>query len=429
MKKLLTRAVICMSPWALGACEKELISDEPIIAESSVSITTRSVTAEEKISFPVNVYVFNAESKEFVNHKKISDGNSPLEFSLPLGTYSFYAVGGADENQYVIPSEDGITEESEIILKEGKEHADLMTAHNSIEVKENKENDLTLNMERQVVQLTNVTINNVPEDISNIGISLSTSYKGITINGEPRTEWEHYYALTNNGNGEWTLPSSVMLLLKAESVKVTISMTKQDDTSKMYSYTCPEDIIKNFQINITATYQDNSAINIIGHITGTSWTGTKDITFHFGDNIDEGFDPSIINEPTPTQGTTYQDCYVLKVEEKEEYNEVLLLYKTDFGIATNNMSDEELLQKIENELKTLVINDISGWRLPNKAEVNIITNDLIGIINNGARFNNSKFYYYLENNILRIYDTGGPVNRDNIKGDYYRPVATLKFRK
>ena len=428
MKKLLTRAVICMSPWALGACEKELISDEPIIAESSVSITTRSVTAEEKISFPVNVYVFNAESKEFVNHKKISDGNSPLEFSLPLGTYSFYAVGGADENQYVIPSEDGITEESEIILKEGKEHADLMTASNTIEVKENKENDLTLDMERQVVQLTNVTINNVPEDISNIGISLSTSYKGITINGEPRTEWEHYYALTNNGNGEWTLPSSVMLLLKAESVKVTISMTKQDGTSKMYSYTCPEDIIKNYQINITATYQDNSAINIVGHITGTSWTGTKDITFHFGDNIDEGFDPSIINEPTPTQGKTYKDCYVLKVEEKEVYNEVLLLYNENIPIEPNGKSEATILQEIEDHLAQLNNGDISGWRLPYYEETTLIKNQQGPISYNKMALTNKNYYYLIENT-LKTFSTGGIQNMSYEHGEVYRPVATLKFRK
>ena len=42
-------ALLCMTSWALGACEKELVSDEPIDTESSVSVITRSINEEETL--------------------------------------------------------------------------------------------------------------------------------------------------------------------------------------------------------------------------------------------------------------------------------------------------------------------------------------------------------------------------------------------
>ena len=435
MKKMLTHAVICMTPWALGACEKELISDEPVMTESSVSIITRSVTAEETISFPVNVYVFNAESKEFVMHKKISEENEPLGFSLPFGSYSLYAVGGAEDNRYIVPDGEGVTEESEITLKEGKEHADLMTAYNTIELKDNEEYDLTLNIERQVVQLSNAIIKDVPEDITNISISLATIYKGIKINGELGTEWTQHYPLTNNGDGEWSLPVPVMLLLKSEPVNINISMIKDDGTIKNYTYVCPDELIKNYQINITAFYQENNSVNIVGHITGSSWAGTKDITFTFGDNNDDNnegdneHDDNFINEVTPNEQSFYKECYVLKVENNNDYNEVLLLYKEDFKIDPKNKSEEVVLQEIYNHLSSLSINGISGWRLPNANEADIIINEYPEIRKAGIRMDAGGYFYYKDNNALKIFINNGKLHQTFEGGNRYIPVVTLKFKK
>ena len=432
MKKMLTRALICMTPWALGACEKELVSDEPVITESSVSIITRSVTAEEAISFPVNIYVFNAEDKEFVMHKKISEENEPLGFTLPLGSYSIYAVGGTDDNLYIVPDGEDVTEESEIILKEGKEHADLMTAHNTIELKDNEEYELTLNMERQVIQLSNAIIKDVPEDIANISISLSTSYKGIKINGELGTEWTQHYPLTNKGDGEWSLPVPVMLLLKSEPVNINISMIKDDGTIKNYTYICPEELIKNYQINITAFYQENNSVNIVGHITGSSWADTKDITFIFGDDDnaeDDDPDDNFTNEVTPNEQSIYKECYVMKVENNNDYNEVLLIYKEDFKIDPKNKSEEEVLQEINNHLSSLSINGISGWHLPNAQESDIIINEFPGIRKAGITMNAGGYFYYQENNALKIFINNGKLQLTFEGGNSYIPVATLKFKK
>ena len=443
MKTKTEIALLCMASWALGACEKELISDDPVVTESSVSVLTRSLNAEETISFPMNVYVFGSENKEFVRHEKLVNDENPLAFTLPLGSYSIYAIGGADDDHYVFPADNEVTEESEILLKEGKEHADLMTAHSTILLEEKEDYRLTLHMERQVIELTSALIKNVPEEVTSVCISLSTSYKGIKVNGELGTEWSRIYTLIDNGEGEWSLPVPVMILLKPESVSIHITMTYEDGTTRNYTLTCPEDLAKNYQISITATYQENDSVNIIGSITGSTWAGNKEIIFDFDEsNANNGYPDnhqdeddnnsgnSYINEPTPSTGTIYKDCYVLHInDEDNDYNEVVLLYQHDFEIDATDKTEEQVIQEIGNQLSPITINGISGWRLPNETEAEYIVKQRGRIIQSITMTNNG-FYYYMADNRLKIFGNNSLLHQlTYTQGNHYIPVTILKFKK
>lgn len=433
-------ALICMASWTLGACEKELVSDNIIATDSSVSVITRSVTAEETISFPVALYVFDAEDHSFVKNVTVPDQETPLTFSIPLGSYDIYAVGGADEARYDHPSGEDLDAESEMTLKDGKEHADLMTAHEVITLEEKDDYELTLNMERQVIELTSAVVNNIPDEITEVHILLSPIYKSIKINGDFGTIWTHSYPLTDSGEGRWTLPSPVMMLFDtdAEEASITISLTMDDGTSKNYSYSLTEDIRKNHQISINATYQYDNSINITGSINGTTWLGSEEIVFNFGDESttedpNGNDDDTFINEPTPSVGSIYKECYVLKTtpNAEEGYNEVLLLYKNDFEINPADKTEEQVLQEINNQLSTLTINGISGWRLPTNVEANLIISRG-GDINNklNIAFNHSTNYYCLINQALKIFTLSGVLTAYTyVSGEYYIPVTTLKFKQ
>lgn len=426
MKKLLTRAALCMTPWVLGACEKELVSEDMVVTDSSLSITTRSVTAEETISFPIAVYVFNSESKKCIRNEQLASKDDPLKFSLPHGTYDVYAIGGVNENVYTLPSGKELTEETEITLKENKEHADLMTAHSIISLEEEEDNTLTLNMERQVMQLTNVTIKQIPSNISAVSISLSPSYESILINGEFGKTWAHKYSLVNDGDGCWILPSPTMILLAPEASTITIGLTKSDGTVKYYSYPCSDELKKNYHISIIGNYQEDNTVNIVGSITGTSWAGNKEITFDFGDTETNGEEEEddLINENTPASGTIYKDCYVVKVNATDKANEVLLLYNTDFEINPKEKSEAQVLEEINSELLSLTINGISGWRLPNMEEAKLI------IEKSGVHKITNKYYYYLNNNELKIFNCFKLLETNPYSvGERFRPVTILKFKK
>ena len=437
MKKMLTRALICMSSWALGACEKELISNETVITDSSLSIITRSVTAEETVSFPVNIFVFNNENKSFVKKETFMEEGESIELNLPFGTYDIYVIGGVDGDRYNLPNEAEITEESEITLINGKEHADLMTAHDGITLDKKEGNQLTLSMERVVTELTQATIRQVPEYVTDVSISLSPCYKSILINGGINNSWNHEYALHNDGEGIWTLPSPTMLLVDSEEAIITISFKQGDGTIKNYSYTCTEEIKKNHQISITATYHESNDAQVTGVLTGTSWVGTQEIVFEFGDDNSstdkyDDDEEDIINEVAPMEYSIYKKCFVLKVTPNEKgYKEVLLLYNDDFTIETTGKSEEQILQEINTQLESVTINGITGWRLPNEDEVKIVvnnTNVIKKIVESKFNNLNKDFYLYSKNNTLKAYsiDVDG---RDYYIATQYRPVTTLKFKK
>lgn len=438
-KVLLLRTAIGVSLLALGACEKEIVSDEPVIAESSVSITTRSVNDGETVSFPVNVYVFNAADRSLVRHETLADKDQPFSFSIPLGSYSVYAIGGADGSRYTLPADRDVTEETTISLKEGKEHADLMTAHQNITLDNKEDYPLTLNMERQVVELTNATISQVPADISDVSISLTSSYKGIQINGTLTGSWSPTYPLTKSGEGVWSLPSPVMMLIDPASVDITISLTKEDGSTKTYHYTSTNDFVNNYKISIEATYQDDNIATITGTIIGCTWTGNKTITFSFGDtnhggnNNQNENDPSIINESAPAVHSLYKGCYVLKVEEKDDYDEVLLLYKKDFPIEVGSKTEAEVLQEIQEQLSTLTIEGTSGWRLPDEAEARHIIDDYKEIrLKELAISLEKNFLCYNSKTLIvfRILGNAGLLYNCPIEdGNSYIPVTTLRFQK
>lgn len=428
MKKVLTHAVLCIAPWVLGACEKELVSENMIVTDSSLSITTRSVTAEETISFPIAVYVFNSDSKKCVRNEQLASEDTPLAFTLPHGTYDVYAIGGVDKNIYTLPSEN-LTMETEITLKDGKEHADIMTAHSIVTLEENEENNLTLNMERQVMQLTDVTIKQIPSGITAVSVSLSPSYQSILINGELGKTWTHKYPLVNEGNGCWTLPSPTMILLAPEAATITVGLTKSDGTVKNYSYPCPDELKKNYHISITGNYLEDNTVNIVGSVTGTTWAGNKEITFDFGDteannNGEEDGEEDLINESVPAVGTIYKECYVLKVNTTDKADEVLLLYNNDFDINPKEKTETQVLEEINTVLTPLNFNGITDWRLPDMEEAKLITAKI------GVYKIANKNYYYLLDNQLKIFSGSSFLNHQPYSaGERYRPVTILKFKK
>lgn len=437
MKKMLKHAMIGMSLWTLGACEKELISNDPITTDSSLSIITRSVTAEETVSFPVNIFVFNHEDKSFVKKETFIEEGESIELNLPFGTYDIYAIGGVDSDRYHLPNEEEITEESEITLINGKEHADLMTAHDGITLEKKEGNQLTLAMKRVVTELTQVTIKQVPEDVTDVSVSLSPCYKSILINGEISTSWKHEYSLNNNGEGIWSLPSPTMLLVDSEEdATITVSFTKEDGTIKYYSYTCTEEIKKNHQISITATYQENNNAHVVGVLIGTAWLGTQEIVFEFGEDnssTDNNEEEDIINQVAPQEYSIYEECFVLKATPNEKgYKEVLLLYNEDFNIETKEKTEAEILQEINTQLESVSINNIYGWRLPNEEEVRIINNTTImkKILESKLKTKfNMNYYLCVNNKDLKEFSRSNTIISNFSSASQYRPVSILKFKK
>ena len=133
MKKILV--VLLAFIWAFSAvsCSKIELDEEETSQSQSATGSTKVPTTtlrvkfqtsetesgETTISYPVNVYVFDQQG-QCVSLKVITSSSSTLSLKLPVGSYDVYAIGGADEAVYELPTQDNATKESLLTLRTGK---------------------------------------------------------------------------------------------------------------------------------------------------------------------------------------------------------------------------------------------------------------------------------------------------------------------
>ena len=430
MKKFTIYLMLCMMVCVFYACEKELAVEGKGEPDTALSIITRSVTEEEVVTYPIAVYIFDSGSKRCIQTETLTSKDASLELELPHGTYDIYAVAGADKERYDLPTQEEASVDTEVTLKDGKEHTDLMTAHSTITLEKEEESILTLGFERQVMQLTNVTIQQVPSDITDVSVSLAPFYQSLKLNGELGNIKAHKISLTHQGQGTWSLAAPKMLLIDSGTASITVTLTKEDGTSKSYTYPCPDELKKNYQISIVGTYQQNNTVNIKGSINGVTWAGSHEISFTFGEDEPSKEEDTPVDDEVPTAHSIYQDCYVLSVKEVTGGHEVVLLYNNDFEINPQNKTEEEVMAEIKTVTDALSINGISEWRLPTEDEAVLIYQNYVSINNLlSSHFTNDAYFYMKE--ALRSFfpNTSSFLDRPFSYGKYFRPVTTIKFNQ
>ena len=417
---------------ALCSCSKEVINDNEMVFDSQLTVLTRTTgeEGEEIIATPVRLYVFDSDSKCVA--AKTEDGSSAT-FSVPLakGTYDVYAIGGADEERLVLPSSEEETEKTSVIsLKEDQEFGDLMTGHSNIALT-SKNKTLTMNLERKVCQIVDITISNVPTGTEEVSVSISPFYESILLNGEYQGEnGSRTIELEKLEDGTtWTVESDDIFLLPSVG-KPTISI-KIDDTT--YSYTCEKEMTANYKISINGTYTGTGeipSITLSGTITGTAWAGDDTIKFNFNEdgsetvNDNSNTDEGVIDADVPAQGSLYEGCYVLAVNGKEV---TILSSKEEQGVLGNASNKDQKKQKTDNALQEWSIPNITAtWELPDYALVQLISNEREKIT---PTLESKNYLYYTNSEVKEFYLTNsGFGDNQSSNRDYLRPVATLTFK-
>ena len=425
MKKVFYAVLTVVSLCAMSACEKELEvkpADQPM-ADGELKIRTRSASNDLEVSYPVIVYVMNSEGT-CVSRETVVSAESALSIDLPSGEYNVYAVAGATEDSYTLPTMQTATPTSELLLKENAKHGDLMAASSTITLGKNETNQLTLNLARKVMKVTSLTINDVPADVTAVTMTFSPLCKSLRLNGTFNTaSTSETISLTKQTDETtWTNSESLFLLPQTGSTTITIGLTKGEQTT-YYSYACQQTLDSNHELTIAATYAGDRKITMTGSINGVAWGDPIDITFEFGeDNTSDnkGGDSNNSSDEVPEVHSVYKDCYVLSV--------------ADDG-NDNGKTETEVRTEIDAILSSFNINGITGWRIPTRAEINNLTVTEFNAAMNGVSeltdFN-SKTYFYLEGSSLKsVYFRNTTVNwgAEFTYGDHFRPVTTVRFIK
>lgn len=370
------------------SCEKfnedEVVENKE--ANSTLIVRTRAAAndgtesgTESIISYPINIYVFD-ESNECVAVSTLSSADDELSLKLPEGMYEVCAVAGASADSYELPTQETATKETVLTLKDGQKHGDLMTANNTVTLEYGGTNTLTLALERKVMLIESVTINNVPASVSNVSVSIHPLKANLLLDGNYSGEnGTSKIELTKDIDGStWKNTDGVYLLEAVGRPTVEVTFTINGETVS-YAYTCDRELKANHKVFITGTFTGDG-IEMTGSISGVEWAEDEEIVFDFGgmesgETDDNGDVESgdVVQGQAPEAGTLYKGCYVLKSEESETNTVVTLMSPKDFNEWTFDVDDQTSIRSEMNAaLLELKIPEISGWRLPTLAELEYI---------------------------------------------------------
>ena len=419
---------------------------------STLNVITRSGDNDAELSYPINLYVFNSSS-ECIAVQTLSTSDETISFQgLLAGTYSVYAIGGAEDTRYTLPSQSEATTTSLISLQEGKTHEDLMAGHNTVVIGHDETNQLTLSLSRMVSMLKTIEVKMIPDDVSAVSISITPLREAIQLNGEGSGETGVFTLdLTEQSDGRtWKNTQSEYMLPSVGNATITIKMTREDGV-RSYSYTCAEPLLANYKINIDATYT-GSTFNMTGTLTGATWAGERTITFEFdeenvsgsednnGNNNGNGNNNNVINGAAPEEGTAYQGCYVLSsIAQGDGSSLVTLMTPTQMTGLNFDANDQNSIRAaVETAINTIAVSGISGWRLPTKEEMDYIKEIGAGNINVNISYlsgitplsTNSACYFYTNSNgqISSYLLSNGNVFDPDDKTKL-RAVTTLTFKE
>lgn len=423
----------------LTSCEKEFSEVTPVNPESSLTVTTRSESGAEEVAYPVAVYLFDA-NKTCIDFRRIESADASVVYDLAEGVYDVYAFGGVAEGKYTLPSVKEATLESVIALQDGQEHGDLMMAKSSVTTTKGEANTINLLMTRCVSKIASIVIKQVPDDVTAVSVTLSKTYKSMAFDGTKKDVNIEVITLEKSGteSGTWELKTPRHVLFDvAASASVKISMTTNGN-AKGYTYQLTDKWKSNYLYHINATYTEKQNFHVTGTITGATWQGTEDIVFNFDEtNTQDGESGPTINETAPEVGTLYKGCYVLSRTEESNAIKVLLLHPNQYSdVCNGTMSQEEARNSINSKLSEIASeNEITGWHLPNEAEMDVIYSTGFAEINKkipAPKLENNEDYFYDDNGTIRGYLLSSKVKRElrlTTNKAILRPVAVVRFTK
>ena len=395
MKHLYVQALIAISGMmCISGCAGEVFNESAVSENTGVlRVMTRNGDEGTTPLSGASVYLFNS-SNACVSILTSESTGAYASAKLPAGTYTLCALGGEGLSHLVLPTQTEATPTFVLTLAENQSLGDLLMKQHSVTLADGETEDVPLVLERKVLEISSVTISQVPDDVTGVQVSLAPLYGQVQLNGEYVTSSTApcVITLTSQGSGTWAAtPQRITFPSKSELV-ITITFTSEGAEPRSYSYTAGGALEANHKFNLEGTYTEPLGVTITGTITAQAWeSNTTSVSFDF-DESNSGTssteepssgtdDPSSgTDEPSsaPVVGETYKGCYVVSVN--TEASTAVLLSPTDYcGYSEDDPA--KLLPLLNASLASWpTVSGITGtWRIPTIEEVRLFafTSDLM----------------------------------------------------
>ena len=453
MKHFIHSAAAIMSSFVcLVSCteqESDLLSANQS-SNSQLSVVTHTREGETSIA---SVYLFNG-SNAFVRTLQTDAAgytSASASVKLPEGTYTLCALSPSDLSHFQIPETP--TPTSVITLAEGQTMSDLLIGTATTTLSDGDNEVVDLELRRKVLELSSITISQVPADVTGVAVSIAPFYSAIQFNGEyvatdPVTAT---FTLTSTATeGVWQVTPQQLVFPSNGVPTITVTFTRDNEDPSNYTYKTESAFAANSKYNIAGTYTEPLGVTLFGGITLQSWvTDPTAVNFEFdesntGNNSggDEGGSNagsggSETNDP-PVVGQTYKGYYVVSVN-SDAKTAVLISPTEKRSYNGGNGGSNSWLNTLNTALSSWEVDGISGtWRIPTLEEMEDISAfpDALGI-SAGTR----PKYFCLIDSILREVslirkseNAGGyiEIKLEDITdtydiGTYLRPVIDISY--
>lgn len=426
--KLFRLVYILCTMMALASCEKVVLNDETSTVNeengtATLTISTRGVGDPEEVA-EAWIYIFN-EADKCVTKLTIDDSNLPATTSLKAGTYTLYAVGGADLSRYTLPIISTATPTSLITLVSGKVMEDLVMKTGSVTLEDGDEKNLTLTLERKVFSLDKIELKSIPTDVTKVEVTLSSFYSAIKLDGtyDATSSTDYTVNLIKQEDGTtWSaLPAEILFPSKGVPT-ITIIQTTATGTDS-YTFTAEEALEANHHVTISATHNVAQGAILNVSINAEAWGTDTSVEFEYNETH---------TVYRPIAGAFCNGYYVVSVDETQRTAVLLAKEKRLEYIAPESGATEAVWRAaLTGPMAALdkPINITNDWRLPTLEEVSIFTMDpqAVTISSQG----NSKGYFCEDDDDLEW----GQNQQDNFIWNtngfaailYLRPVIDINY--
>lgn len=426
MKKCFVMVAAIGSMVAWSGCSEQVMNEDMRVevpqGQSLLRVQTRSATPPQE----GQVYVFNSLG-DCVRLLSTDESGQLASTNLVAGDYTVCAIGGEDLSAYTLPNQDVASVSSVITLAEGKEMNDLFMTSSDVTLTEGNASNLELELERQVIMIKEVSIKQVPTDVTKVEVSISPLHEGIQLDG---TFTEDHTSLTldltkSSDNKTWTNGENQPYGFPSDgNPTITISFTLSNGV-KTYSYQASETFAANHQVVLEGTYSEAQDAILSGTLIAKAWEADKSESFEFNeDNLVVPEAPAV-----PEAGGTYLGYYVVSVNSSDR---TAVLLRRD---QENNVGSAESMAQRASEINKPVGDGIScgEWRLPTVDECRIFLED-----DNVNRklYGFECFYYCMNGSKLKkmsatkasgVITINGPYDSFYDNEFYYRPVIDITY--
>lgn len=371
MKNLCVQAFIAMSGMmCISGCTGEVVSESAVSEPAGVlRVMTRSGDESTTPLSGASVYLFNS-SGACVSILSSETTGAYASAKLPAGTYTLYAWGGDGLSGLVLPTQAQASSSYALTLAENQSLGDLLMKEETVTLADGDNETVDMTLERKVIEISSVTISQVPEDISGVQVSVALLYGQVQLNGEyvSSSTAPCVITLTSQGSGTWAATPQLITFPSKSKPVITITFTAEGADPRSYSYTANEALEANHKFNLEGTYTEPLGVTITGTITAQAWeSSATDITFDF-DESNSGTSSTEEPADAPVAGELYNEYYVVSVDASNR--KAVLLSKTDVAYDLKEGDYNKRLSQVAR-----IEGATANWRVPSLTECQTFLSD------------------------------------------------------